>query len=167
MFHFAFATYNYETRNGNSDFRVGFFQEKHNLKGDSLHMTTVAKIRAYSNYTENFDITEELIQFQGNSLTVLQALVKYAHFSQVNIKQDSFRVLNKIMKRIPKFEQMRTAFQGENLADLRRAIFAIIIQSWELPIRGFSNFMEEVFESYVLCLDPSKIINLLEKIQET
>lgn len=51
-------------------------------------------------------------------------------------------------------------------AKIRDEIFEIIIQSWEFPIRGFSNFMEDLFSSFVKCMYIEELPDLLDKIHE-
>lgn len=90
-------------------------------------------------------------------------MVKYAHYSQINIKQNAFRVLNDFLKIISTTEESCEELRAS--INLRNSIFDIILQSWEFPIRGFANFMEEVFENFIKCLNSEEIGKLIGDIE--
>ena len=166
LFHTSFLVYHHQILNKNTNFRIEFFQDTHKLEGDAAHVTNIAKARAYVNYGDEYIIDEKLLtdyEDSNNQITLLEMLVKYCHFSQINIKQNAFRVINDFLKRIWKDEILAESFRQN--PKIKHQIFEIIVQSWEYPIRGFANFMEDVFGNFVKCLNKTEIYNLLDHIQ--
>lgn len=163
LFHICYLVYHHQILNGNADFRFEFFENTHNLEGDAIPVSNIAKSRAFINYTDEYNLNEKLINSDDGKVTIIAALVKYSHYSQINIKQNAFRVLNDFLKRISLKKELAVDFKASS--DLRNSVFEIILQSWEFPIRGFANFMEEVFGNFVKCLDESEIGSLIEQIE--
>ena len=169
LFHTSFLVYHYHLLKGESDFRKKFFSEGHELQGDAVHVTNIAKSRAYINYGDDYYLGEPLVpdfetdQKSPKKLPLLEMLVKYAHYSQINVKQNAFRVINEFLRRIAKEQKLKEKLREHQ--NLKEGVFEIIVQSWEFPIRGFANFMEEVFSNFVKCLNQDEIKGLIDKIQ--
>lgn len=104
LLHTCHLVYHNQVLKGNKDFKIQFFEENHSLDGDAVHVCTIAKARAFINYPDSeYLLNEKLvpnIEAPGQNRTLLEALVHYAHFSQINIKQNAFRVLFDYLRRI-------------------------------------------------------------------
>lgn len=160
--------YHNEMLKGNLDYKLEYFSNSHQLEGDAVHVVMISKAKAFVNYPNSAYLVEEKLVPQedpaAEKKTILETLIKYAHFSQINIKQGAFRVLEDYLRRIQREEALRQSFRSNS--GVRDEIFEIIIQSWEFPIRGFSNFMEDLFSSFVKCLYEDQLPDLLDKIHE-
>lgn len=62
LFHICYLVYHHQILKGNENFRVEFFENTHNLEGDAIPVTNIAKARAFVNYTNSFDLNEKLIK---------------------------------------------------------------------------------------------------------
>jgi len=167
LFQMGFIVYNYWLLSDKEHHKVGFFAESHQLEGDAVHVTLISKCRSFLNCEDNWDVTEKLIPLTKDGtelITIIDLLLKYCHYSQINIKQNAFRVLKDYLSIISRSDNLKSQFKTES--DVRANILNMILVSWEFPIRGFANYMEDIFSHFVKCLDLEDTRALVVTIHE-
>jgi hypothetical protein len=148
LFHFSFLMYVYSSETeGGEKYRFKFFNMDTGIPEEPARIALVAKAGAFLHNGKGIDLTEKVVTFQGKQQTLLEVLRENCATNQLNLKTSAFRVLKDAFDKIGKQEQLLAQFNADKATG--EAIFELVMQNWEFPIRGFANAMEDVFANYI------------------
>jgi hypothetical protein len=133
-----------------------FFNELgKDLPDEIWRISTIARISGYVNQPRSFRLDEPLIGRieDGKKVDLITALMTLATINQINIKQNSFRAMHELFVRISGDKAMKAELCANR--GLIKSIFRLLIENWEFPIKGFGNFIEDIFNKYLVCIKDS------------
>jgi len=117
-----------------------FFNELgKDLPEEVWKVTMIAKISGYVNQPRVFKLSDKIIEKfdPSQKVDIFTALINLAGINQINIKQNAFRAMMELFFVILQSKALKDELStNENLI---KALFKLLIQNWEFPIKGFGN----------------------------
>lgn len=160
MFHIAQINLNFYLTIKKEDAYNYFFNELgKDLPEEVWRVSMIAKISGYVNQPRKFLLSDKVIEkFEPNAkVDVFTALINLAGINQINIKQNAFRSMIELFAVILQSKDLKIEMSANET--LIKDLFKLLIQNWEFPIKGFGNFIEDLFNRYLSSVNPDTVIS--------